>query len=49
MDSQLYTSCQTQSWQMLASLINSFSYFDTTFYFKEKKVTTEYGSLIIGD
>ena len=43
------TRCQTQSWQMLASLVNNFSYFDTSFYFKEKKVTAEYDSLIMGD
>lgn len=34
---------------MLASLVNNFSYFDTSFYFKEKKVTAEYDSLIMGD
>ena len=43
------TRCQTQSWQMLASLVNNFSYFGTSFYFKEKKVTAEYDSLIMGD
>ena len=34
---------------MLASLVNNFSYFDTSFYFKEKKVIAEYDSLIMGD
>lgn len=33
---------------MLASLSKNFSYFDTTFYFEEEKMTTEYGTVSLG-